>query len=1121
MTSVSLPESTSELRDALAAHVREQSVLPEAAYVFLSGLSTYLLWSSAPRLTLLTWVGLVCATSVVRMFRRRRLKASEPGTDQVFREVYWASFTGALVWSAGPLFMYRSLSLEELALFMAMAAGLLSGANSTLAAHRPAFLSVMLALLVPLGIAVALNGSGASHSAALLLILACILAIQFLHRRVHDSLRSAILMSQRLEHSEAVAERERAFYSALFHATPTAVAVVDPEGLVVAINPAFERLFGYGTSEVIGEELDELIVPEASRPSADDLTRRVREGEHVMTPLVRNRKDGAELDLFVSAAPVRDADSKNVLVMYEDRTAERRARRAVRATEKKYRDLVESSSDMVWRMDREGRWTFLNAAAENIYGLPREQLVGHPAIERCDPERMGPDSRAFADLVHGAELTDYETVHLSLDGSPRHLSFSGRPIRADDGKIIGAHGTARDVSERASARRALEDARELAERAAQAKSAFLANMSHEIRTPMNGVIGMTELILDTDLDAEQRRSAELIHSSAESLLRVINEILDFSKIEAGRVDLEEISFDLPALVDGTVRLLAIEASTKGVEVLYDVAPDVPQRVLGDAGRIRQVLTNLVGNAVKFTDEGEVLVTLTLADRSDDRVRINCTVQDTGIGIPADQLDAVFADFNQVQMSYTRRHGGTGLGLAIARKLVEKMGGDITVRSTQGQGSIFSFDIPLRLDEKRSNPLSRNRDRSLEGLPVLVVDDNGASRALAVRVMREAMADVSEASSGEEALSLLRRATVQGRPYRLMILDASLDGMTGFDLATCIRDDASLDDTQIIMLTSAGMHGDGQRCRGLGILGYLPKPIGRHELLRVAATVMESASAAIERGELITRHTIDEVREQLRILLVEDNPVNQQVASALLQKRGHDVSAVDNGRKAVDAVRKGAFDLVLMDVQMPVMDGLTATREIRKLPGRKDLPIVALTAHALQDERTSCLNAGMNAFVSKPFKPQELFAAVEGWGVLGTSRQKRSGPGDTNGTTGDTAPPVDLESFRSTMRDAGLEDRVLSTLGVFVGDAPGRIQALREGIDRENGAAVAAVAHSLKSAAGTIGARTLAALLKEIEKAGREGDFKEAVSLIASIEHEAACVLAFLEDEGVEAEVVVS
>jgi len=356
----------------------------------------------------------------------------------------------------------------------------------------------------------------------------------------------------------------------------------------------------------------------------------------------------------------------------------------------------------------------------------------------------------------------------------------------------------------------------------------------------------------------------------------------------------------------------------------------------------------------------------------------------------------------------------------------------------------------------------------------------------------------------------------------MILDASLDGMTGFDLATCIRDDASLDDTQIIMLTSAGMHGDGQRCRSLGILGYLPKPIGRHELLRVATTVMESASVAIERGELITRHTIDEVREQLNILLVEDNPVNQQVASALLQKRGHEVASVDNGLKAVEAVRRGDFDLVLMDVQMPVMDGLAATREIRTLPGRKDLPIVALTAHALQEERTSCLNAGMNAFVSKPFKPQELFAAVEGWGVLGTSRQKRSGPGGapSAGTT-EATPPVDLESFRSTMREAGLEDRVIATLGVFVGDAPGRIQALREAIDRENGAAVAAVAHSLKSAAATIGARTLAALLKEIEKAGREGDFREAVSLIASIEHEAACVLAFLEDEGVEPEVVLS
>ncbi|MCI0687846.1 MAG: response regulator, partial [Sporichthyaceae bacterium] len=499
----------------------------------------------------------------------------------------------------------------------------------------------------------------------------------------------------------------------------------------------------------------------------------------------------------------------------------------------------------------------------------------------------------------------------------------------------------------------LREARDAAERTARARSAFLANMSHEIRTPMNGILGMTEVVLGTELAPDQRRSLLMVQHSAEALLTIINDILDFSKIEADRLDLEEIPFDLPALVESVTRLLSVRASEGEIELICDVDVAVPRRVRGDPGRLRQVLTNLVGNAIKFTHEGDVVVKVAVVGEIEGSPRVQFTVRDSGIGITPEHLPRLFEEFSQADASTTRRYGGTGLGLVISRRLVRLMGGDIVVSSQPGRGSEFSFDIQMPAEPAADDGPELHDVGVLRAVRGLVVDDNPTNR----RVIRELLAPVGchldEATGTADALERLRLAAASGRPYQLALIDACMPDQDGFQLAEAVRADQGLPGLRLIMLTSAGRRGDAQRCRTLGIDGYLVKPVGRADLLEATTSVLAEGVASANRG-LVTRHSIEETRRKLRVLVAEDNPVNQEVAAAVLRRRGHDVTVVENGRLAVTAVAANRFDVVLMDMQMPELDGLAATREIRATDRGRNLPIIALTAHALASERDRCL-----------------------------------------------------------------------------------------------------------------------------------------------------------------------
>ena len=734
----------------------------------------------------------------------------------------------------------------------------------------------------------------------------------------------------------------------------------------------------------------------------------------------------------------------------------------------------------------------VNPAFEGLFGYSAAEVVGAGIDGLIVPEALRSESSELETRVRRGEVVRVELERMRKDGRRIQVRLSAAAVKAAaDGALVALY---EDISDRKAAEAAMREARDLAERVARARSAFLANMSHEIRTPMNAVLGFVELVLDTELAPEQRRALELVRTSSEALLTILNDILDYSKIEAEHLELEAISFDLPKVVHATATLLAVRAREKHLELTVDVLPDVPQMVRGDPTRVRQVLMNLIGNAIKFTDQGEVDVSASVVRRDGGGATVQFRVRDTGIGISPEQLGTIFQEFTQADASMTRRYGGTGLGLAISRRLVALMGGELAVTSEVGRGSEFSFALTFPLEAAQ---VTARATVSLGGRRLLVVDDNETNRRI-VRDMlgAEGMA-VHEAPRADAGLEALRRAARAGAPYDLAILDAQMPDQDGFELATAVRADRALAATRLLILTSAGQRGDGERCRQLGIQAYLTKPIARADLVEAVGTVLAGTVSAPGAADLVTRHSIAESRHALRILLAEDNPVNQQVATAMLLKRGHQVDVVSNGREAVDAVTRERYDVVLMDIQMPEMDGFEATAKIRGLPQGGTLPIIALTAHALSGERERCLEREMSGYVAKPFKAHDLFAAVEGRGTQ---------PADT---TAAPSPAVDLAAFRRSMEEAGAAEAVDGILETFVATMPQRLDALAAAARDAEAEPLQRAAHAFKSAAGTIGAGRLAALLEDMERAARDGDVAGACDKLEHVRGEAQAALDYL------------
>ncbi len=724
--------------------------------------------------------------------------------------------------------------------------------------------------------------------------------------------------------------------------------------------------------------------------------------------------------------------------------------------------------------DRAGKIIYTNDKFSEISLYSRQELLGQDHRLLNSGHHSHEFFRQMWETILAGKVWQGEMKNRRKDGTTYWVDSTIVPFMDEQGEPLRYVSIRSDITERKLNEALTRKAKEAAEEANRAKSDFLANMSHEIRTPMNGIIGMTELALDTELNAEQREYVGLVKTSADALLVIINDILDFSKIEAGKMSLEHIEFCVQDMLSQTVRAIAVRAHQKGLELLLDIDPQIPQMLIGDPGRLRQVILNLISNAIKFTEQGEVVVRVRLMSQVEEEVRLHISVSDTGIGIPADKQQAIFESFSQADSSTTRKYGGTGLGLTISSRLVELMQGKVKVASEVGKGSEFNVEVQLGKSATSVSPLFEAG--KLSGLRVLVVDDNATNRQIILRLLQAWKMQPEAVACGTEALAEMARVKHSDERYQLLLLDVRMPDMDGFAVVEQLRSQPDLCDAPIMLLTSDGQRGDAARCRELGISAYLLKPFAQSDLFDGIMNVL--GLNAVEAATLVTRHTLRQNRRSLNILLAEDNKINQTLATRLLQKFGHTVEVAPNGLLAIAQWQSGHYDLILMDVDMPELNGYGATAQIRlhERSTGQHIPIIGLTAHALPGSREECLAAGMDGYMSKPIDSEALWIELQAISADKTDVIRHDVAGTALKLGRDRAFDW-VRAMQLMDNDAKLFNEMVH---IFVQDYPALLQQLEQAVLCNDPAQIRHFAHTIKGMLSVFAVSDIAAIAERIE-----------------------------------------
>jgi two-component system, sensor histidine kinase and response regulator len=940
---------------------------------------------------------------------------------------------------------------------------------------------------------------------------------------------------------EAALAREQYLLSTLLDNVPDYIYFKDSKSRFIKTSKSHANAFGLSDpAQVIGKTDFDFFTEDHARPAYEDEQEIIRTGQPMSKEERETWSGRPDTWVLTTKLPMRDEEGKIVGTFGSSKDiTERKLVEAELTREKQFLETLNQNSPVaIVVLDNEGNIVSCNPAFEKLFGYAPSESIGKNLDALVTTPETIKDAAAYTKQamigpVHGfgkRRKKDGQLVTVELHGVPVVVN----------GEKIGTLAIYHDITE-------LDKARQEAEEANRTKSEFLANMSHEIRTPMNGVIGMLELALDTPLTSEQRDYLQTSLQSAESLLTLLNDILDFSKIEAGKLELDSINFSLRNAVEDVAYTLAKRAQEKGLEIACLIHPDLISNVRGDPGRVRQILVNLVGNAIKFTHHGEIIVQAEPVDETETHVRVHFAVQDTGIGIAPDRQSAIFDRFTQADGSTTRKYGGTGLGLTICKQLVEAMGGTIGLESTPGIGTTFWFEIDfVKQPSKKpeTGPLTPGPANLLQAR-ILIVDDNQINRVVLKKNVEALGCRVDAVTSGAKALEILRNAHRAGDPFHVVLLDMQMPGMDGEQTARAIKSDPAVKDVKILILTSMGQRGDAARLEALGCSGYLLKPVKQQLLFDAIVAVLGQKEE--RNASLVTRHTVAEHRKLgLRVLLAEDNPINQKLAVVLLQKAGYSVDAVENGKEALEKVQSNSYSAVLMDVQMPEVDGLEATHQIReweKETGRH-IPIIAMTAHAMQGDRERCLEAGMDDYVTKPLEPKVLFSALDRW--IPTEQeteeddvQDYSSPedifaadldglfGEEESTALDESATVPAESLFTSYTDTtpvnfdaalsrfdGDREFMMEMFKEYKEHLPARQDEIRAALQDEDASRLGRIAHNLKGISLNFSADAVAEIALKLEEVGKREDLRDAPGLVSQLDAEVRRLHDYLSEIGV-------